>query len=87
MRAYARTFAPGHSQRACRPRDDDWTQGQAGQRGDWERGADRYCWRVAPGMELPVIGPSLNGGHVEYGVASVRTGVPRTVGVKLTWER
>jgi iron complex outermembrane receptor protein len=29
----------------------------------------------------------LNGSHAEYGVAPVRTEVPRTVGVKLTWER
>jgi iron complex outermembrane recepter protein len=47
----------------------------------------RFGWRVAPGMELSVIGTNLNGGHAEYGVASVRTEVPRTVGVKLTWQR
>ena len=45
----------------------------------------RFGWRVAPGMELSVIGTNLNGSHAEYGVASVRTEVPRTVGVKLTW--
>jgi len=38
-------------------------------------------------MEVSVIGTNLNGGHAEYGVASVRTEVPRTVGVKFTWQR
>ena len=47
----------------------------------------RFGWRFAPGMALSVIGTNLNGGHAEYGVASVRTEVPRTVGVKFTWER
>jgi iron complex outermembrane receptor protein len=47
----------------------------------------RFGWRFAPGMELSVIGTNLNGGHAEYGVASLRTEVPRTVGVKLTWQR
>ncbi len=47
----------------------------------------RFGWRFAPGMALSVIGTNLNGGHAEYGVASVRTEVPRTVGVKFTWQR
>jgi iron complex outermembrane receptor protein len=47
----------------------------------------RFGWRVAQGMEVSVIGTNLNGGHAEYGVASVRGEVPRTVGVKLTWQR
>ena len=47
----------------------------------------RFGWRFAPGMELSVIGTNLNGSHAEYGVASVRTEVPRTVGVKFTWQR
>jgi iron complex outermembrane receptor protein len=47
----------------------------------------RFGWRFAAGMELSVIGTNLNGSHAEYGVASVRTEVPRTVGVKLTWQR
>ena len=47
----------------------------------------RFGWRFAPGMALSVIGTNLNGGHAEYGVASVRTEVPRTVGVKLMWQR
>ncbi|WP_083685183.1 TonB-dependent receptor plug domain-containing protein [Massilia putida] len=47
----------------------------------------RFGWRVAKGMELSVIGTNLNGGHAEYGMASVRSEVPRTVGVKLTWQR
>ena len=47
----------------------------------------RFGWRFAPGMELSVIGTNLNGSHAEYGVASVRTEVPRTLGVKFTWQR
>jgi iron complex outermembrane receptor protein len=47
----------------------------------------RFGWRFAPGMELSVIGTNLNGSHAEYGVAPVRSEVPRTVGVKLTWQR
>jgi iron complex outermembrane receptor protein len=47
----------------------------------------RFGWRFAPGMELSVIGTNLNGGHAEYGVASLRSEVPRTVGVKFTWQR
>jgi iron complex outermembrane receptor protein len=47
----------------------------------------RFGWRLAPGMELSVIGTNLNGGHAEYGSAAVRTEVPRTVGVKLVWQR
>ena len=47
----------------------------------------RFGWRFAPGMALSVIGTNLNGGHAEYGVASVRTEVPRTVGIKFTWQR
>lgn len=47
----------------------------------------RFGWRVAPGVEVSVIGTNLNGGHAEYGSASVRTEVPRTVGVKVVWQR
>jgi len=47
----------------------------------------RFGWRCAPGVELSVIGTNLNGGHAEYGVASARGEVPRTVGVKLTWQK
>ena len=47
----------------------------------------RFGWRFAPGMTLSVIGTNLNGSHAEYGVASVRTEVPRTVGVNFTWQR
>ena len=47
----------------------------------------RFGWRFAPGMELSVIGTNLNGSHAEYGVASVRSEVPRTVGIKFTWQR
>jgi len=47
----------------------------------------RFGWRVAPGVELSVIGTNLNGGHAEYGSVPVRTQVPRTVGVKVVWQR
>jgi len=47
----------------------------------------RFGWRVSPGVEVSVIGTNLNGGHAEYGAASVRTEVPRTVGVKVVWMR
>jgi iron complex outermembrane receptor protein len=47
----------------------------------------RFGWRLAPGVELSVIGTNLNGGHAEYGPALVRTEVPRTVGVKVVWQR
>jgi iron complex outermembrane receptor protein len=47
----------------------------------------RFGWRFAPGMELSVIGANLNGSHAEYGVAQIRSEVPRSVGVKLVWQR
>jgi len=47
----------------------------------------RFGWRVRPGVEVSVIGTNLNGGHAEYGSALVRTEVPRTVGVKVVWQR
>jgi len=47
----------------------------------------RFGWRFAPGMELSVIGANLNGGHGEYGIEQVRSEVPRTLGVKLVWQR
>lgn len=47
----------------------------------------RFGWRVAPGMDVSVIGTNLNGGHAEYGSASIRTEVPRTVGIKLVWQK
>jgi len=47
----------------------------------------RFGWRVAPGVEVSVIGTNLNGGHAEYGSALVRTEVPRTVGIRLVWQR
>jgi iron complex outermembrane receptor protein len=47
----------------------------------------RFGWRVAQGVEVSVIGTNLNGGHAEYGPALVRTEVPRTVGVKVVWQR
>jgi iron complex outermembrane receptor protein len=47
----------------------------------------RFGWRVQPGLELSVIGSNLNGSHGEYGSALVRAEVPRTLGVKLVWQR
>ncbi|MFC5550092.1 TonB-dependent receptor plug domain-containing protein [Massilia aerilata] len=47
----------------------------------------RFGWRFAPGMELSVIGANLNGGHREYGVAQFASEVPRSLGIKLVWQR
>jgi iron complex outermembrane receptor protein len=47
----------------------------------------RFGWRLRPGLELSVIGTNLNGSHGEYGSPLVRTEVPRTVGVKLVWQK
>jgi len=47
----------------------------------------RFGWRVAPGMEVSVIGANLNGGHAEFGAAPFRTEFGRTVGVKFTWQK
>jgi iron complex outermembrane receptor protein len=47
----------------------------------------RFGWRVAPGMEVSVIGTNLNGSHAEFSVPAVRTEFGRSVGVKLTWQR
>jgi iron complex outermembrane receptor protein len=47
----------------------------------------RFGWRFAPGMELSVIGANLNGSHGEYGVAQIRSEVPRTLGLKLVWQK
>ncbi|WP_288377889.1 TonB-dependent siderophore receptor [uncultured Massilia sp.] len=45
----------------------------------------RFGWRVAPGVEVSVVGENLNGGHAEYGAAGMRAEIDRRVGVKLTW--
>jgi len=47
----------------------------------------RFGWRIAPGVEVSVIGTKLNGGHAEYGSPPVRGEVPRAVGVKVVWQR
>ncbi len=47
----------------------------------------RFGWRFAPGMELSVTGANLNGGHREYGAPQYGSEVPRTVGIKLVWQR
>jgi iron complex outermembrane receptor protein len=38
-------------------------------------------------MELSVVGANLNGSHGEYGSATFRTEVGRSLGVKLVWQR
>jgi len=45
----------------------------------------RFGWRVAPGVELSVVGENLNGSHAEYGPVATRAEVDRKVGVKLVW--
>jgi iron complex outermembrane receptor protein len=47
----------------------------------------RFGWRVAPGVEVSVVGTNLNGGHAEFSVPAIRTEFGRSVGVKLTWQR
>jgi iron complex outermembrane receptor protein len=47
----------------------------------------RFGWRFAPGVELSVIGANLNGGHREYGIEQFGSEVPRTLGLKLVWQR
>jgi iron complex outermembrane receptor protein len=47
----------------------------------------RFGWRVAPGMELSIIGTNLNGSHAEFGSPTFRTEFGRSVGVKFTWQR
>lgn len=47
----------------------------------------RFGWRFAPGMALSVIGTNLNGSHREYGLTQFGSEVPRTLGVKLVWQR
>jgi len=47
----------------------------------------RFGWRIAPGMELSVVGANLNGSHGEYGPEGFRAEVGRTLGVKLVWQR
>ena len=45
----------------------------------------RFGWRVAPGVEVSVVGQNLNGSHAEYGAAGARAEIDRRVGVKLVW--
>jgi iron complex outermembrane recepter protein len=47
----------------------------------------RFGWRVAPGMELAIVGANLNGGHAEYSVPLVRSEVGQSVGVNFSWQR
>jgi iron complex outermembrane receptor protein len=46
----------------------------------------RYGWRMAPGIELSVIGANLNGGHSEFGIRTLRSEVPRSIGLQLIWQ-
>jgi len=45
----------------------------------------RFGWRVAPNLELSVVGENLNGSHAEYGALNARAEVDRRVGVTLVW--
>jgi iron complex outermembrane receptor protein len=45
----------------------------------------RFGWRLAPGLELSVVGQNLNGSHAEYGAAGARLEIDRRVGLKLVW--
>jgi iron complex outermembrane receptor protein len=46
----------------------------------------RYLWSVRPGLEAALFGQNLNGSHGEYGAQQWRTEVPRSVGMRLTWQ-
>jgi iron complex outermembrane receptor protein len=80
-RAYAKVFNVQHGELASGQHiDDDWTQGQVGWRGDWERGVDRFsvnanAWRgregqpapgvvAAPGADVGVDDITLHGANV-----------------------
>jgi iron complex outermembrane receptor protein len=45
----------------------------------------RFGWRLAPGLELSVVGQNLNGSHAEYVAAGARLEIDRRVGLKLVW--
>jgi iron complex outermembrane receptor protein len=45
----------------------------------------RFGWRLAPGLELSVVGQNLNGSHAEYGAPGARLEIDRRVGLKLVW--
>lgn len=47
----------------------------------------RFGWRVRPGLELSVAATNLNGSHPEYGDMTTRSEAPRTVAVKMVWQR
>lgn len=47
----------------------------------------RYGWRLRPGLELSVSGQNLNGSHPEFGAGATRIEIPRTVALKLVWQR
>lgn len=47
----------------------------------------RFGWRLAPDLELSVVGQNLNGSHAESGAAGQRAEIDRKVGVKLVWSR
>ncbi|UVW28486.1 TonB-dependent siderophore receptor [Massilia sp. H6] len=45
----------------------------------------RFGWRLAPNLELSLVGQNLNGGHGENGRRETRAELGRRVGVKLVW--
>ncbi|QNA87554.1 TonB-dependent receptor [Massilia sp. Dwa41.01b] len=47
----------------------------------------RFGWRLRPDLELSIAGRNLNGTHAEYGGVTTRSEAPRTVAVKLVWQR
>jgi iron complex outermembrane receptor protein len=47
----------------------------------------RFGWRLQPGLELSLSGYNLNGSHAEYGGIANRSEIPRTVALKLVWQK
>ncbi|MES2322438.1 MAG: hypothetical protein V4633_09265 [Pseudomonadota bacterium] len=47
----------------------------------------RYGWRIRPGMAVSLTVQNLSGGHGEYGALATRTGLDRSVALKLVWQR
>jgi iron complex outermembrane receptor protein len=47
----------------------------------------RFGWRVQPGLELSLSAHNLNGSHAEYGRIQTRSDIPRTVALKLVWQK
>ncbi|HEX9174477.1 MAG TPA: TonB-dependent receptor [Telluria sp.] len=47
----------------------------------------RFGWRLQPGLELSLSAQNMNGSHAEYGRVQTRAEIPRTVALKLVWQR